>query len=101
MLMLSSEGERHDTHSYALPPLSHRPGHEGWQDQSAHLKHDPGSDTDLLIDLEPAHPLGLFAYASLVRYITNLVGAPADVVNRQTVKPLLRETIGREAMEVF
>ena len=22
------------------PPLSHRPGHEGWQDQSAHLKHD-------------------------------------------------------------
>jgi hypothetical protein len=38
--MLSSEGERHDTHSCALPPLSHRPGHEGWHDQSAHLKHD-------------------------------------------------------------
>jgi hypothetical protein len=41
MLMPSSEGERYDTHSCALPPLSHRPGHEGWQDQSAHLKHDP------------------------------------------------------------
>src|SRR6516164_1244382 len=42
MLMPSSEGKRHDTHACALPPLSHRPGHEGWQDQSAHLKHDPG-----------------------------------------------------------
>jgi hypothetical protein len=29
MLMPSSEGERYDTHSCALPPLSHRPGHEG------------------------------------------------------------------------
>ena len=61
----------------------------------------PDSDTDILIDLDPAHPLGLFAYASLARYITDLVGAPADIVNRQTVKPLLRETIGREAVDVF
>src|SRR5215471_10658059 len=49
----------------------------------------PDSDTDSLIDLDPAHPLGLFAYARLARYITDLVGAPADIVNRQTVKPLL------------
>jgi hypothetical protein len=41
MLMPSSEGEPHDTQCCALPPLSHRRGHEGWQDQSAHLKHDP------------------------------------------------------------
>jgi predicted nucleotidyltransferase len=61
----------------------------------------PDSDTDILIELAPTHPLGLFAYASLTRYITDLVGAPADVVNRQTVKPLLRETIGREAVDVF
>jgi hypothetical protein len=40
MLMPSSEGEPHDTQCCALPPLSHRLGHEGWQDQSAHLKHD-------------------------------------------------------------
>jgi len=41
MLMPSSEGERQETHSCALRPLSHRPGHEGWQDQSVNLKHDP------------------------------------------------------------
>ena len=61
----------------------------------------PDSDTDILIELDPAHPLGLFAYASLARYIMDLVGAPTDIVNRQTVKPLLRETIGREAVDVF
>src|SRR5262249_56722162 len=42
MLMPPSEGERHETHSWALSPLSHRPGHEGWQDHSAHLQHDLG-----------------------------------------------------------
>ena len=41
MLMSSSEGEQEDTHACALPPLSHRPGHEGWQDQSVNLKRDP------------------------------------------------------------
>jgi len=40
MLMPPSEGERHGTHSCTLPPLSHRLGHEGQQDQSAHLQHD-------------------------------------------------------------
>jgi hypothetical protein len=29
MLLPSAEGERHDTHACALPPLSHRPGHKG------------------------------------------------------------------------
>jgi predicted nucleotidyltransferase len=61
----------------------------------------PDSDTDILIELDPAHPLGLFAYASLTRYITDLVGAPVDVINRHTVKTLLRETIDREAVDVF
>jgi predicted nucleotidyltransferase len=61
----------------------------------------PNSDTDILIELDPAYPLGLFAYASLTRYITDLVGAPVDVVNRHTVKTRLRETIDREAVDVF
>src|SRR5262249_45250184 len=61
----------------------------------------PDSDTDILIELDPAHPLGVFAYASLTGYITELVGAPVDVVNRHTIKTLLRETIGREAVDVF
>src|SRR5919202_2413697 len=41
MLPTAAERERHGTHTRALSPLSHRPSHEGWQDQRAHLKHDP------------------------------------------------------------
>src|SRR6266849_636709 len=41
MLMPFSEGEPYGTHSWALPPLSHRSSHGGRQDQSANLKHDP------------------------------------------------------------
>jgi predicted nucleotidyltransferase len=61
----------------------------------------PDSDTDILIELDPAHPLGLFAYASLTRYIAEVVGAPTDVVNRHTLKARLRETIVREAVDAF
>lgn len=61
----------------------------------------PESDTDILIELDPAHPLGLFAYASLTGYITDVVGAPTDVVNRNTVKDLLRDAIVREAVDAF
>lgn len=57
--------------------------------------------TPVRIELAPAHPLGLFAYASLTRSITDLIGAPVDVVNRHTVNTLLRETIDREAVDVF
>ena len=41
LLRPSSAGERPDTHAWALPPLSHRPRHEGRQDHGAHLQHDP------------------------------------------------------------
>jgi len=61
----------------------------------------PDSDTDILIELDPAHPLGLFAYASLTRYIADVVGAPTDVVNRHTLKAQLRERIVREAVDAF
>ena len=55
MLMPSSEGEPHDTQCCALPPLSHRLGHEGWQDQSVHLKHDPFADAFALALAERLH----------------------------------------------
>jgi predicted nucleotidyltransferase len=59
------------------------------------------SDIDLLIDLDPAHPMGLFGYASLKLYIQELLEGDADVVNRKTVKPLLRHAIMRDAVDAF
>lgn len=59
------------------------------------------SDIDILIDLDATRPIGLFAYANLKLYINELLGEKADVVNRKTLKPLLRETITRDAVHAF
>jgi len=59
------------------------------------------SDIDILIDLDPARPMGLFEYATLKLYIDALFSGSADVVNRKTLKPLLRDTIVREAVDAF
>jgi predicted nucleotidyltransferase len=59
------------------------------------------SDVDILIDLDPARPMGLFEYAMLKLYIDTLFGGVADVVHRKTLKPLLRDAIVREAVDAF
>ena len=59
-----------------------------------------GSDVDILVDLDPSLPIGIFQYARLKLYIGELVGG-ADVVNRKTLKPLLRDAILHEAVDAF
>jgi predicted nucleotidyltransferase len=60
-----------------------------------------GSDIDVLIDLDPDRPIGLFEYARLKLYIGELFDGAGDVVNRKTLKPLLRDAILREAVNAF
>jgi uncharacterized protein len=59
------------------------------------------SDIDVLVDLDPQKPIGLFEYARIKLYIADLLGGSADVVNRKTLKPLLREAILRDTMNAF
>ncbi|MGH8245804.1 MAG: nucleotidyltransferase family protein [Gammaproteobacteria bacterium] len=59
------------------------------------------SDIDVLVDLDPERPMGIFEYARLKIYIGELLGAGGDVVNRKTLKPLLRAAILHEAVNAF
>ena len=61
----------------------------------------PESDLDVLVDLDPELPISVFQYARLKLYIDELLGGASDVVNRRKLKPLLRENILREAVNVF
>jgi predicted nucleotidyltransferase len=61
----------------------------------------PDSDIDVLVDLDPLQPMGLFEYARVKLYIAELLGESADVVNRKTLKPLLRDAIVRDAVNAF
>lgn len=59
------------------------------------------SDIDVLVELEPDQPLGIFEYARLKIYVNEILNGAGDVVNRRTLKPLLRESILRDAIHAF
>jgi predicted nucleotidyltransferase len=61
----------------------------------------PESDIDVLIELDPGHPIGIFQYARVKLFISSLLGNRTDVVNRRNLKPLLRESILRDLVDAF
>ena len=61
----------------------------------------PDSDVDVLVELDPAHRMGLFEYAGLTLYIAELFGDRAHVSNRRALKPLLRDDVLRDAVHAF
>ena len=61
----------------------------------------PDSDVDVLVELDREREIGIFEYARLKLFIGELLGGTADVVNRRTLKPLLRDNILRDALGAF
>jgi|ERR1017187_6490855 predicted nucleotidyltransferase len=61
----------------------------------------PGSDVDVLVELDPDRPMGVFQYARLKLYIDEILDGDSDVVNRRTLKPLLRDHILNDAVDAF
>lgn len=59
------------------------------------------SDIDVLVELDQDRPMGIFAYARLKLYINEILDGAGDVVNRRTLKPLLRDNILRDAIHAF
>ena len=59
------------------------------------------SDIDVLVELDQDRPMGIFEYARLELYIDEILNGAADVVNRRTIKPLLRDSILRGAVHAF
>jgi len=59
------------------------------------------SDIDVLVELDQNRPMGVFEYARLKLYINEILGGDGDVVNRRTLKPLLRDSILRDAINAF
>ena len=59
------------------------------------------SDIDVLVDLDENRPMGIFEYARTKLYIDELLEGSSDVVNRRTLKPLLRASILHDAVHAF
>ena len=59
------------------------------------------SDIDVLIELDPALKLDLFAYAGLKRFVAELFQGPVDVVNKGALKTHLRRSVVVDAIYAF
>ena len=58
----------------------------------------PESDTDIMIEFDPAARLTVFDYAGLKDYIAALFDGRVDVVNRDGLKPYVKPAATTEAI---
>lgn len=61
----------------------------------------PDSDVDLFVDFDPAARLSLVGFASLRADLSDLLGAPADLVERCALRPAARAAAEQEAMRIL
>lgn len=61
----------------------------------------PESDIDILIDLFPDAPIGVWEYSGLKTYIADLFEVPVDVVSRDGLKAYIRPAAIADAVYAF
>jgi uncharacterized protein len=57
------------------------------------------SDVDLLVEFD--HPVGLFTFVRLKRYLEQILERSVDLGTPDSLKPYLREPVFREAIRAF
>ena len=61
----------------------------------------PGSDIDVVVELDPAAKISAFDYADIIDYIQSLFPSTVDVSNRDMLKPHVRPSAERDAVRAF
>jgi len=61
----------------------------------------PDSDTDIMIEIDPAAPVGVHEYVGIKDYIAGLFDGPVDVVDREGLKPYVRPAATADAIYAF
>lgn len=64
-------------------------------------ENQPGSDIDILVEFDPAAKVTIFDYVGVKDYIAGLFDAPVDVIDRDALKPHLRQPAARDAVYAF
>ena len=59
------------------------------------------SDIDILVEFEPQARVTVFDYVGIKQYIASLFEIPVDVIDREALKPHLREASARDAIYAF
>jgi predicted nucleotidyltransferase len=61
----------------------------------------PNSDTDIMIEIDPEAPVGVWEYAGIKAYIASLFEGPVDVVDREALKPYVKPAAAIDAIYAF
>ena len=61
----------------------------------------PGSDTDIMIEIDPDAPVGVYEYVRLKEYIASLFDGRVDVISREGLKPYVRPVATADAIYAF
>ena len=61
----------------------------------------PESDIDVLIDLDPRAPVGVWEYVGIAQYLGDLFPVRVDVANRRALKGIARPSIESDALFAF
>jgi len=61
----------------------------------------PESDLDLMCDLNPSHPMGLFEFAGLQLRLQDRLRAPVDLVPRRSMHPGILKAAEADMVRVF
>ena len=72
-----------------------------WFALAAWVLFDRGSDIDILVEIDPAAGVTIFDYVALKDYIATLFEGPVDVIDRDALKPHLRQPSARDAVYAF
>ncbi len=59
------------------------------------------SDIDIMIELEPDAPIGVFEYVGITQYLADLFPSRVDVANRGSLKAAVRPGAERDAVYAF
>ena len=64
-------------------------------------QHRPDSDTDIMIDIDPDAPVGVYEYVRIAEYVASLFDGPVDVVDREALKPYVAPSAMADAVYAF
>lgn len=60
-----------------------------------------GSDTDIMIEIDPDAPVTIYDYVAIKEFIADLFDVRVDVVDREGLKPHARPTATADAIYAF
>ena len=61
----------------------------------------PESDVDVVVEFDRDAQIGLIAYARVQRELSELLQRPVDLVTRDGLKPLIRQSVLDSAMVLY